>query len=477
MKDKYIITKHGTKRLRKTTVGWKLLVCWKNNSTKWIPLKIMKESYPVQVAEFAVANKLVQDPAFCWWVPYTSQKRDVILDSIKTQVRSTADKYGIVRPSTVEQARAIDMANGNTLWQDAIDLEMSTILPTFDFPLHNRAPKDYSRSSGHIIFDIKMDFTRKARWVKDGYKTPDPYESNYSGVVSRESVRISFTYAALNDLKVSTGDIKSAYLQAPSSEKHYIICGNEFPLEYRGQVAIIQRALYGGKCAGSDYWKHMRTCMQHLGFVPCKADPDVWMRPASKTFNNTEHWEFILPYVDDALCISMRPEEILNNEIGKYWIMKKDSVGLPNIYLGNKVSKVTLENGVDAWAFSSSQYVQAAVTNVKKYLESQGLKLPNKAIAPFTTNYRPEIDISPELNSTNAAYFQSLIGILRWIVELGRKDITCEVSMMASMMALPRKGHLEALYHIFSYLCKHHNAELVFDPSVPDFDIEGLFPR
>ena len=60
---------------------------------------------------------------------------------------------------------------------------------------------------------------------------------------------------------------------------------------------------------------------------------------------------------------------------------------------------------------------------------------------------------------------------------MGRIDITCEVLMMASMMALPRKGHLEALYHIFSYLRKHHNAELVFDPSVPDFDIEGLFPR
>ena len=101
----------------------------------------------------------------------------------------------------------------------------------------------------------------------------------------------------------------------------------------------------------------MRTCMQHLGFVPCKADPDVWMRPASKASDSSEHWEFVLLYVDDALCISMRPEEILNNEIGKYWTMKKDSVGQPKLYLGNKVSKVTLENRVDAWAFSSSQYV------------------------------------------------------------------------------------------------------------------------
>ena len=89
-------------------------------------------------------------------------------------------------------------------------------------------PVGWTEASGHIVFDIKMDFTRKARWVKDGHRTPDPYESNYAGVVSRESVRIAFTYAALNGLNVAAGDIKSAYLQAPSSERHYIICGNEF---------------------------------------------------------------------------------------------------------------------------------------------------------------------------------------------------------------------------------------------------------
>ena len=54
--------------------------------------------------------------------------------------------------------------------------------------------------------------------------------------------------------------------------------------------------------------------------------------------------------------------------------------------------------------------------------------------------YRPEIDISPELNATDAAYYQSLIGILRWMVELGRVDITKEVSMLSSCSALPREG-------------------------------------
>ena len=48
--------------------------------------------------------------------------------------------------------------------------------------------------------------------------------------------------------------------------------------------------------------------------------------------------------------------------------------------------------------------------------------------------------------------------------------------MMASMMALPRKRHLDQLFHIFSYLKKKHNKEIVFDPTVPDIDSDR-FPE
>ena len=466
MEDKYLTTKSGQRRLRMSTRGWKILVRWKDESEEWIPLRILKESYPCQLATYAVANNLVEEPAFAWWVLYTLQKSDTILSAVKSRNRNMSVKYGIKRPSTIEQAHAFDIENNNTLWQDAISLEMGTILPAFDFLKDNKAPAGYTKSSGHIVFDIKMDFTCKARWVKDGHLTRDPIESNYAGVVSRESVRIALTYAALNDLNVAAGDIKSAYLQAPTSEKHYIICGKEFPLELQGRVAIIRRALYGGKSAGSDYWKHMCTCMEYLKFKSCKADPDVWMRPVVKASDGTEYWEYVLLYVDDALSISMNAEDVLNKEIGKYWTMKKDSVGPPDIYLGNKISKVTLENGVSAWAFSLSQYVQSAVKNVEAHLSKSGGKLPTRAATPFSSGYRPEIDVSEELLPTNAAYYQSLIGILCWIVKLGRMDMTCEVSMMASMMALPCKGHLQELYHMFAYLKHHHNAELVLDPTV-----------
>ena len=67
--------------------------------------------------------------------------------------------------------------------------------------------------------------------------------------------------------------------------------------------------------------------------------------------------------------------------------------------------------------------------------------------------------------------FLQLIGILRWAIELGRLDIFVEVSQLSQHQALPRRGHLEALYHIFAYLKKHENgARIVFDPLTPNID-------
>ena len=86
MEEKYIITKTGQKRLRKTMAGWDLLVCWKDESESWVKLSDMKESHPVEMAEFAKAKGIQRQPAFCWWVPYTLHKRDVIMAAVRTRL-------------------------------------------------------------------------------------------------------------------------------------------------------------------------------------------------------------------------------------------------------------------------------------------------------------------------------------------------------------------------------------------------------
>jgi hypothetical protein len=156
---------------------------------------------------------------------------------------------------------------------------------------------------------------------------------------------IAFTYAALNGLDVCAGDIRNAYLQAPSSQKDYIVCGPEFGLENVGYVALIHRALYGGKSAGRDFRNHLRSCMRHLDFTSCLADPDVWMWPAKKS-DGSLFYEYNLLYTDNALVVGENAETTLSNDLGHYLELNDESIGPPSIYLGGKVCKVELSTGV-----------------------------------------------------------------------------------------------------------------------------------
>ena len=89
-------------------------------------------------------------------------------------------------------------------------------------------------------------------------------------------------------------------------------------------------------------------------------------------------------------------------------------------------------------------------------------------------DYLPELDISEELGPTEANYYQSLIGIVCWIIELSPIDMITEVSLLSYFLAIPRRGHLEEVFHIFAYLDTKQNAWMVFDPTYPDIDMRDF---
>ncbi len=130
-------------------------------------------------------------------------------------------------------------------------------------------------------------------------------------------------------------------------------------------------------------------------------------------------------------------------------------MGTPDIYLGAKLKLMQLKNGVWACGISLSKYVQEAVKNCKYYVSkhlSPQYRLPKLAPNPLPTKYETVIDVSPELDPDLASYFQSLIGIRRWMVDLGCIDIATEVSLLSAHSALPREGHMDAALHIMAYL-------------------------
>ena len=74
-------TRFKTNRIKKITCGWKFLVLWKDLSWTCVPLKDIKESHPIEMAEFSKSRGIDKETAFGWWIPYTLRKRDIIISA------------------------------------------------------------------------------------------------------------------------------------------------------------------------------------------------------------------------------------------------------------------------------------------------------------------------------------------------------------------------------------------------------------
>jgi hypothetical protein len=125
--DGKISSANGQSKPKITTQGWFLLVQWRDGSTSWEKLKDLKASNPVEVAEYAVVNRLVEEPAFKWWVPHVIRRRNRIISKVKSRYWKTTHKFGIRLPKTVEEALEIDRVTNTDFWRKAVNKEMAKV--------------------------------------------------------------------------------------------------------------------------------------------------------------------------------------------------------------------------------------------------------------------------------------------------------------------------------------------------------------
>ena len=115
--------------------------------------------------------------------------------------------------------------------------------------------------------------------------------------------------------------------------------------------------------------------------------------------------------------------------------------------------------------------------NCQKYLKenlSNEYEFIANAPNPFPLGYEPCMGVSPLFSPDEASYFHSIIGVMRWMVDLGRIYISFKVLQLSSFLDMPRQLHLVNTLHIMSYLNINHNSRLVLDPSYPGIDISGF---
>lgn len=364
--------------------------------------------------------------------------------------------YGFLVPRNHQQAVEIDRENSNTKWQDSEKLELSQLQEYETFVNKGRGYNpgpDWKRIRCHIVYAVKHDGRHKSRVVAGGHLTDTPIDSVYSSVVSLRGIRMLCFLAELNDMEVWCTDIGNAYLETYTQEKVYIVAGQEFG-ELAGCTLLISKALYGLKSSGLRWHERFSDVLRSMGFFPSKAERDIWMR------DKGDHYEYIGVYVDDLLIASKNPQAIVDTLMNDHKFKLKGT-GPISFHLGCDFFR----DEEDTLCLAPRKYIDKMLDNYVRIFGS----LPRKAHSPLVQNDHPELDTSDLLEYEDIKIYQSLIGALQWVIQIGRWDITTSVMTMSRFRAAPRIGHLERVKRIHGFLRKFKHGVLRICTDVPDY--------
>ena len=101
-------TRTGTNHRRYTTKGVGVLFQWKDGRTTYETLKDMKNSYPVQMAEYAVHQRIAGRQYFAWWIQHVLEKHNHIIGYLKSKYWIRTHKFSANIPKLVQEANAFD---------------------------------------------------------------------------------------------------------------------------------------------------------------------------------------------------------------------------------------------------------------------------------------------------------------------------------------------------------------------------------
>ena len=317
-----------------------------------------------------------------------------------------------------------------------------------------KPPEGYKKVKLITVYDVKHDGRHKTRIVASGHLTDIPTESVYSGVVSLRGIRLLVFLAELNGLQAWATDISSAYLQAKTKEKLYLIAGAEFG-DLEGHTLLVYKALYGLRTSGVRWHERLADCLRDMGFCPCRGEPDIWMRDRGC------HWEYIGMYVDDLAIASEDPLALMSRLETKYGFSLKGT-GPITYHLG--CDFIRDKSGV--LCIQPKKYIEKMAATYERLF---GTKPKDVYTSPLEKGDHPEMDTSELLGSTGIQQYQSMVGAMQWAVSIGRLDNTTAVMTLSSFRVAPRMGHLEQCKRVYGYLWKMRHAMIRIRTEEPDY--------
>ena len=433
---------------------------WETGEVTDEPLSKVAKDAPVECALYAQENNLLDTPGWKRFKRMANRQKKLLrmVNQAKLSSFRHAAKYmfGYEIPKNYKHALILDQKNGNTKWQDAIQLEIVQLhdYATFkDLGFGTSVPVGYRKITVHFVFAVKHDGRHKARLVAGGHLTLVPVDSVYSGVVSLRGLRIVIFLAELNGLTLWSTDVGNAYLESETKESVCFIAGPEFG-ELEGHLLLIVKALYGLRSSGQRWHDRLYDALRDMGFTPSKAEADIWYKEVDGIY------EYVAVYVDDLAIASRNPQPIVDL-LEKRHNFKLKGTGNISYHLGMDFFR----DEDKTLCMAPKKYIDKMLQNYERMFESK----PQLVTSPIEKGDNPELDTTELLDADQTQNYQSLIGALQWAVSIGRFDIQTAVMSMSSFRAAPRIGHLKRVKRIFGYLAKMNEATIRVRTEIPDY--------
>ena len=310
-------------------------------------------------------------------------------------------KYGIEVPKNTKHAEELNAQHGNSLWKEAYQKEIASLLSLgcFDFrPLDSKPGPEYQFVKLTMIYEVKQDGCRKAHLVAGGHLVDPRGISTRSTVVKGVSVHLLDVIAHRDNLKVLCGDVGNAFDTAPCLEKVYSRAGPEFG-DCHDSIMVLAKALYGLRSSSRAFCGHFADFLHSLGFCSTCYDHDVWMR----MHEDGTGYDYICTHMDDFKIVAHDPNHWLTQFSGVFLLK---STGPPSYYLGNDYMWSPTHN---AWVLGCSTYIKECICCLEEDDMIEGKLWEHKN--PLPAEVHPEMDESPLLDNQGLKLYQTLIGM------------------------------------------------------------------
>ena len=192
-----------------------------------------------------------------------------------------------------------------------------------------------------------------------------------------------------------------------------------------------------------------------MGFFPCKAEPDIWIR------KHGDCYEYVAVYVDDLAIAMVDPQEFVKVLTERYKFKLKGT-GPISFHLGMDFHRD--EDGI--LCIVPRKYIEKMIGNYERMF---GQPPKQTVSSPLEKGDHPELDESELLDEDGTTKYQSLIGALQWVITIGRFDVHTAVMTLSGFRAAPRRGHMDRVRRIYGYLAKMRHAAIRIRTEEPDF--------